>query len=271
MYEELNKNLQQFRIFHKDHSIDESMVPSYGHHSYEMFIHRQPIRFGYKVWILCSNNGYPYNMEIYGRKSESHNEPLGSMVVNNLLSSCGKYFRNRAIFKNYEKKVNIPEPNLIRKYNLGVGGVDVLDRLLGSYRPQLRSKKWRWNLFSNSLHMAVVASYLLYQEVHNDKQTSQLNFRRTVPKRLLHLWPTTTSRPGPRAREHSSLQKASWGGRRIRHDGVFCRYSLSVENLHAIFHRGGRRQGGRREGSLVVGLAPAPVVRSIGNRVGIAI
>ncbi|KAJ8896026.1 hypothetical protein PR048_001367 [Dryococelus australis] len=88
MYEELNKNLQQFGIFHKDLSIDESMVPYYGHHSCKMFIRGKPIRFSYKVWLLCSNNGYPftYNMEIYGGKSASHNELLGSRVVNNLLS-----------------------------------------------------------------------------------------------------------------------------------------------------------------------------------------
>ncbi|KAJ8885738.1 hypothetical protein PR048_011938 [Dryococelus australis] len=72
---------KQFGIFHKDLNIDESMVPYYRHHNCKMFICGKPIQFGYKVWVLCSNNGYPYNMEIYGGKSVSHNKSLGSRVV----------------------------------------------------------------------------------------------------------------------------------------------------------------------------------------------
>ncbi|KRZ66395.1 hypothetical protein T08_3914 [Trichinella sp. T8] len=39
-----------------------------------------------------------------------------------------------------------------------MGGVDILDKLLSSYRPCLRSKKWWWNLFSNALNLTVVAT-----------------------------------------------------------------------------------------------------------------
>ncbi|KAJ4449676.1 hypothetical protein ANN_01080, partial [Periplaneta americana] len=40
-----------------------------------------------------------------------------------------------------ENKKEVQQPNLIHKYNLGMGGVDQLDRLASSYRPRLRSKK----------------------------------------------------------------------------------------------------------------------------------
>ena len=33
------------------------------------------------------------------------------------------------------------QPNLIKKYNQGMGEVDVMDRLLGSCRPIIRGKK----------------------------------------------------------------------------------------------------------------------------------
>ncbi|KAJ8875797.1 hypothetical protein PR048_023698 [Dryococelus australis] len=46
IFEELNKNLQQFGIFHKDLSINESMVPYYGYHSCKMFIRGKRIRSG---------------------------------------------------------------------------------------------------------------------------------------------------------------------------------------------------------------------------------
>ena len=49
LYEMLNKKLQQFGILHDHLSIDESMVPYYGHHSCKQFIRGKPIRFGYKL------------------------------------------------------------------------------------------------------------------------------------------------------------------------------------------------------------------------------
>ena len=53
LYNMLNCNLVQFCIFHKLLSVDESMVPYFGHHSTKMFIKVKPIRFGYKIWCLC--------------------------------------------------------------------------------------------------------------------------------------------------------------------------------------------------------------------------
>ncbi|KRX78720.1 PiggyBac transposable element-derived protein 3 [Trichinella sp. T6] len=47
---------RQFDIFHEKLSIDEGMVPYYGHHSCKMFIRGKPIRFGYKIWTMSSAN-----------------------------------------------------------------------------------------------------------------------------------------------------------------------------------------------------------------------
>lgn len=41
------------------------MVPYFGHHSCKMFIRGKPIRFGYKVWMMCSPEGYLFSMQIY--------------------------------------------------------------------------------------------------------------------------------------------------------------------------------------------------------------
>ena len=48
------------------------------------------------------------------------------------------------------------EIKVISEYNKGMGGVDLFDMLLGSYRQNLRSKKWWWPLFVNALNIAVV-------------------------------------------------------------------------------------------------------------------
>jgi Transposase IS4 len=46
----LNARFQQFGIFHKYLSVDEEMVPYYGHHSAKMYLRGKPIRFRYKLW-----------------------------------------------------------------------------------------------------------------------------------------------------------------------------------------------------------------------------
>lgn len=52
--------------------------------------------------------------------------------------------------------LNVPQPFLVKKYNQGMGGVDLFDRLLGAYRPTILGKKWWWPLFLNALNMSGV-------------------------------------------------------------------------------------------------------------------
>ena len=88
LYDLINSLIIRFGIFHDRLSIDESMVPYFGRHSCKQFIRSKPIRFGYKIWALCSSTGLPYKLEIYQGKVANENGPLGSRVVNNLLSVC---------------------------------------------------------------------------------------------------------------------------------------------------------------------------------------
>ena len=73
-------------------------------------------------------------------------------------------------------KVSVDQPKVISERNKGTGGVDLLDMLLGSYRPNLRSKKWWWPLFSNALNIAVVAVFKIHKKTCVD-QLSRLDFR----------------------------------------------------------------------------------------------
>ena len=85
LYDIMNKNLVQFDIFHSLVSIDESMVPYFGRHSAKMFIKGKPIRFGYKIWCICGNDGFPYMKVYQGKEDNSESLPLGTRVVNDLL------------------------------------------------------------------------------------------------------------------------------------------------------------------------------------------
>ncbi|XP_055308654.1 piggyBac transposable element-derived protein 3-like [Sitodiplosis mosellana] len=46
-------------------SYDESMIAYFGKHGCKQFIKGKPIRFGYKVWSLCTPSGYLVNFEVY--------------------------------------------------------------------------------------------------------------------------------------------------------------------------------------------------------------
>ena len=86
----LRNNCQQFGVLHKNLSMDESMVPYLGLHSAKQYIKGKPVKFGYKLWMLCSSDGYPCNFEIYCGKDESRTNPLGTHVVEKMLSPVTK-------------------------------------------------------------------------------------------------------------------------------------------------------------------------------------
>ena len=62
LYDALNLALKNLSIitYHDKLSINESMVPYKGLHSIRQYMKSKPIKFGYKIWSLCSNNGLPY-------------------------------------------------------------------------------------------------------------------------------------------------------------------------------------------------------------------
>lgn len=80
LYDLLNKSLMQFKIFHRDLSCDEQMIPYFGKHSAKMYMRSKPVKFGYKLWVICSSNEFPYFLTIYtGRTDNSRGGvPLGT-------------------------------------------------------------------------------------------------------------------------------------------------------------------------------------------------
>ena len=110
LYEALLKQLQQFGVFTHDLSIDESMVPYYGHHSAKMYIKGKPIRFGFKIWMMCSASGYPYNMQLYsGKVHDKPAQPLGSRVVKDMLSVVKEPSKHSVFFDNFFTSVQLLE------------------------------------------------------------------------------------------------------------------------------------------------------------------
>ena len=283
LYDLLNKKLQMFGILHHKLSIDESMVPYYGRHSCKQFIKSKPIRFGYKLWMLCSSDGVPYHADIYeGRTDQNEVGPLGSRVVLKLLQVC-KNPENHHIFmdnfftsydllvqlkaKNFKatgtvrenrlkhcplietkmmkKKergsydyrsdgkievvkwndnsvvtlcsnitgvqpinkvkrrvkgkgdTTVTQPAIVKEYNQGMGGVDLLDRSLSDMRPKILGKKWYWVLLVNVLNISTVFAWRIYQMVRGEKMP-QKDFRENLVNAMIKKEvPNPMNRPGP--------------------------------------------------------------------------
>jgi DNA excision repair protein ERCC-6 len=85
-------------------------------------------------------------------------------------------------------QLQVKQPHLIWRYNAGMGGVDVMDKLLAAYRPNVRSKKWWWPLFTHALNVSVIAAWRVHCALNEKKNTkSHLQFRRDIALTLLKM------------------------------------------------------------------------------------
>lgn len=80
------------------------MVPYFGRHGCKMFIKGKPVRFGFKLWCLCSSNGYLYQFIPYGGKNSNvtrNDIGLGENTVLDLLSVIEDPRKHRIFFDNF--------------------------------------------------------------------------------------------------------------------------------------------------------------------------
>ena len=56
----------------------------------------------------------------------------------------------------------ITKPQLIKQCNNGMGGFDVMDQILSSYRPMISGKKWYWPLIIDAINVPVVVAEQLH-------------------------------------------------------------------------------------------------------------
>lgn len=92
---------------------------------------------------------------------------LASTYVGSKPSSEVRRFNKKE--KTYQQ---VSCPNAVMVYNKHMGGVDLLDALLGYYRIQIRSKKFYHRIFFHMLDMITVNSWLLYRRGLDDSEPS---------------------------------------------------------------------------------------------------
>jgi hypothetical protein len=106
----------------------------------------------------------------------------------------------------------IPCPRIVNVYNQHMGGVDLLDSLIGLYRCRVRSKKWYHRIFTHLMDMTLVNAWLLYRRqmassaVNVQKPLCLHDFKAAVAQALCSAGKDMTSikkRGRPAASEHN--------------------------------------------------------------------
>ena len=141
----VNQKLVQFGVFAEHLSIDEQMVPYFVRHSCKMFIRGTTIRFGYKNWVLCSDDGYPFKVIVYQGKTDANkNEgPLGARVVKELLEVVNDDMLHDVYFDNFFTSIPLLED--LKRLSLPETGTMRVNRLPGLPlpAPKVMEKKER--------------------------------------------------------------------------------------------------------------------------------
>jgi len=243
-------------------SLDEQIIPFKGRSGLKQYLPKKPHKWGYKVYVLSSTNGFSYDFELYTGKLDNQLEPgepdcgasgnvvirlsrgiplnknhklyfdnyfcspslqlylagrgihsLGTVRPNRIgLAQCNipsekvmkqrgrgtfieksttvdstslslvSWYDNRVVnflstfvgslpsteVRRWSKAenafINVPCPNIVQVYNRHMGGVDLLDSLIGLYRSRLRSKKWYLRIFFHLIDMMIVNAWILYRE-----------------------------------------------------------------------------------------------------------
>lgn len=93
---------------------------------------------------------------------------LDKKVVNMVSTYAGSQpvIEKKRFFKSENRHKIITCPNVVGVYNSFMGGVDLIDSMLGYYRIPLRSSKYYIKIFYHLIDMCVVNAWLLYRRVN---------------------------------------------------------------------------------------------------------
>ena len=104
----------------------------------------------------------------------------------NIVSNFRFHLPTETVKRRVKSETDAPiiESQLIKQYYNSMGGIDAIDRLLGSYCPTVRGKKWYWPLIINAVNVSVVAPWQFHYAVV-EVLKSHLEFRCEIAIRLL--------------------------------------------------------------------------------------
>ena len=132
LFTEVNSKSKQYITQTENVSIDEGMVKYFGPHPLKQFIRGKPTRYGYKIWILATNDGRLLHCQPYGGAStaiKQYGLGQGPDVVLGLSEQFGLVQGTRVFVDNLFTSMDLLEHMGDR--GLGVTGTVRLNRLHG--------------------------------------------------------------------------------------------------------------------------------------------
>ncbi|XP_047105236.1 piggyBac transposable element-derived protein 2-like [Schistocerca piceifrons] len=112
--------------------------------------------------------------------------------------------------KKTKSRITIPCPQIIKLYNKHMGGVDLLDSIMGRHKILVKSRKWYIRLLYHLLDMGVVNSWPLYRRVAETKgirRTMKLSeFRMEIAHCLCRSGQTSAKRGRPSNELENQIQ-----------------------------------------------------------------
>lgn len=137
---------------------------------------------------------------------------LDNKVVNFASTYVGKYPEGEVQRFSRKKKIfeTVPCPKAVLIYNRYMGGVDLLDSMLGYYRIKVRSKKWYHKIFFHMIDLTCVNSWILWRKTH-EQYMPLLDFKLLLAEALTRanqaFYTPTRNRGRPAAEEPKRKRK----------------------------------------------------------------
>ena len=107
-----------------------------------------------------------------------------------------------------KETIKIKCPNLVQEYNRHIGGVDLLDSLLGYYRNKNKSKKWYHLIFFHLIDMVIANAWILWRKNKNT-DAHLVDFELAITNLLANAVkdPSAVTRHGRPSMETNNIRK----------------------------------------------------------------
>lgn len=102
---------------------------------------------------------------------------ISSVLGDEPLAKANRYSRTE------KKRVEVPQPDIIKQYNANMGGVDIFDKHQNHLRVSVGGKKWYWGIITWGLDACVSNAWQLYKKAGHS--VSLLQFKREIVNVIL--------------------------------------------------------------------------------------
>jgi len=134
-----------------------------------------------------------------------------SVVLASNFCGIGQVDQCRRYDKKNKKYVDVQRPEVVARYNEGMGGVDKCDHLISLYRIFIRSKKSTLRLITHGIDIAAVNSWIEYKKeakslgLHEKKILDLIHFRQYLAEALILSGKPVTKKRGRRDIGHTPV------------------------------------------------------------------